>query len=116
MGSFFIVTIKKAVILFHQSFPSFFYVAGIFGNLTYSLIGDYSKHFNIDAVTGVITVANSTFLDRERLAEASFSAVATDKAPIATRRSSIVPVIVYFHKFFVISVGRLSLETNKTLN
>lgn len=71
----------------------------IFGNLTYSLIGDNSKNFNIDAVTGVITVANSTFLDRERLPEASFSAVATDKAPISTRRSSIVPVNIqlYFH-------------------
>lgn len=60
--------------------------------MTYSLIGEHGKNFNIDSISGVITVQNSSFLDRERLAEASFSIMATDKAPITTRRSSIVPV------------------------
>lgn len=88
---------------------------GIFGNLTYSLIGDSSKNFNIDAVNGVITVVNSTFLDRERLPEASFSAVATDKAPVSTRRSSIVPVIQLFfislQAEYINEISKLTIST-----
>lgn len=72
-------------------FFSFFF-AGIFGNVTYSLIGDHSNNFIVDSISGAITVQNSSFLDRERLPEVSFSAVAVDKAPITTRHSSIVPV------------------------
>lgn len=70
----------------------FFFFAGLFGDITYSLVGDHSKHFDITPDTGVITVENSTFLDRERITEASFSVVAADKAPITTRRSTVVPV------------------------
>lgn len=65
---------------------------GIFGDIAYSLVGDQSKNFNIDAETGVITVLNSTFLDRERQTEISFSVMASDKAPVTTRRSTVVPV------------------------
>lgn len=66
--------------------------AGLFGDITYSLVGDQSKHFDITPDTGIITVVNRTFLDRELMAETSFSVVASDKAPITTRRSTIVPV------------------------
>lgn len=69
---------------------------GMFGNITYALVGDYSVNFNVDSISGTITVQNSSFLDRERLPEASFSAVAVDKAPITTRHSAIVPVNIYF--------------------
>lgn len=73
-------------------FYFFVFFVGIFGNVTYSLIGDHSNNFNVDSISGSITVQNSTFLDRERLPDVSFSAVAVDKAPITTRHSSIVPV------------------------
>lgn len=65
-----------------------------FGDVTYALVGDHSKHFSIDSISGTITVQNSTFLDRERQSEATFSIVAADKAPISSRRSAIVPVRV----------------------
>lgn len=64
----------------------------MFGNVTYGLIGDHSVNFNVDSISGSITVQNSSFLDRERMPEASFSAVAVDKAPVTTRHSVIVPV------------------------
>lgn len=65
-----------------------------FGDVTYALVGDHSKHFSIDSISGTITVQNSTFLDRERQTEATFSVVGADKAPISSRRSAIVPVRV----------------------
>lgn len=83
-----------------RTFPNYFFFSivccflflGIFGDIAYSLVGDQSKNFNIDAETGVITVQNSTFLDRERQTEISFSVMASDKAPVTTRRSTVVPV------------------------
>lgn len=87
-------TICKIFSLFFIVFVQFLLI-GIFGNVTYTLVGDHSSNFNIDSISGAITVQNSSFLDRERLPEASFSAMAVDKAPIATRHSSIVPVINY---------------------
>lgn len=78
--------------VFHGFFFFVIYFLGIFGNVTYALIGDHSNNFNIDMISGAITVQNSSFLDRERMAEISFSAVAIDKAPITTRHSAIVPV------------------------
>lgn len=83
-------------------------LSGIFGNVTYALIGDHSKNFDIDSISGSITVQNSSFLDRERLPEASFSVVATDKAPVTTRRSSIVPVHSYYYN------GRLRMSGELT--
>lgn len=67
-------------------------LAGIFGEIVYSLVGEMSRHFSIDVDSGIITVANSSFLDRERQADVSLSAVASDKAPITTRKSTAVPV------------------------
>lgn len=55
-------------------------------------MGDHSKHFSIDAISGTIYVQNSSFLDHEKRSEASFSAVAVDRAPITMRRSAVVPV------------------------
>lgn len=72
----------------------------MFGNITYALVGDYGINFNVDPISGSITVQNSSFFDRERLPEASFSAIAVDKAPITTRHSAIVPVNIFFSFFF----------------
>lgn len=58
----------------------------------YSLVGDQSSYFNIDQDTGVITVLSPEALDREREPELSLTAVASDKAPLTTRRSPTVPV------------------------
>lgn len=66
-------------------------IAGIFGEIVYSLVGEQSKYFSIEPDTGIIMVANSSFLDRERQSEVSLSAVASDKAPITTRKSTAVP-------------------------
>lgn len=87
--------IKICKVFFVVFMQYFFLPTGIFGNVTYTLIGDQSSNFNIDSISGAITVQNSSFLDRERLPEASFSAMAVDKAPIATRHSAIVPVITH---------------------
>lgn len=65
---------------------------GLFGEVVYSLVGDDAKHFHMNAETGVLTVANGTFLDRERRAEVQLTAVAADKAPITTRKMASVPV------------------------
>lgn len=69
-----------------------FVISGAFGDITYSLMGDHSKHFTIDSITGTIYVQNSSFLDHEKQSEATFSAVAIDRAPITMRRSAVVPV------------------------
>lgn len=88
---------------------------GMFGNVTYSLVGDHSMSFSIDSIAGLITVQNSSFLDRERLPEASFSALAMDKAPITTRHSAIVPVnilrnvIIWFLGFCTWKFYKLNL-------
>lgn len=84
----------KRFSLLHHSISLFL---GMFGNVTYALVGDHSVNFNVDSISGSITVQNSSFLDRERMPEASFSAVAVDKAPITTRHSSIVPVNISNH-------------------
>lgn len=67
---------------------------GVFGEIVYSLVGDEARHLRIDADTGVLTVFNVTHFDRERSAEVSVTAVATDKAPITTRKVAIVPVSI----------------------
>ncbi|XP_058116398.1 cadherin-87A [Anopheles ziemanni] len=66
--------------------------AGQYGQLTYAIVGDHSGNFAIDPDTGAITVHNASALDREVEQEASLTAIATDRAPEATRRSTTVPV------------------------
>lgn len=87
-----------------------------FGDISYSLSGEQSKHFSIDPLSGTISVQNTTFFDRERQPEATFSVVASDKAPVTSRRSAIVPVHVqiedvndnspiFAQKFYHVSVA-----------
>lgn len=71
---------------------------GIFGEIVYSLVGKHSNEFHIEPESGIITVLNSTFLDRERENLISLTAVATDKAPMTTRKSTAVSVSTYFYK------------------
>lgn len=67
-------------------------VAGLFGEITYSLVGDQSKNFQIEQDSGIIIVLNSTVLDRETYSEISLTGIASDKGPITTRKSNAVPV------------------------
>nr|XP_040218321.2 cadherin-87A isoform X1 [Anopheles coluzzii]XP_049463650.1 cadherin-87A isoform X1 [Anopheles coluzzii]XP_049463651.1 cadherin-87A isoform X1 [Anopheles coluzzii]XP_049463652.1 cadherin-87A isoform X1 [Anopheles coluzzii]XP_049463653.1 cadherin-87A isoform X1 [Anopheles coluzzii]XP_049463654.1 cadherin-87A isoform X1 [Anopheles coluzzii] len=66
--------------------------AGLYGQLTYTIVGDHSGNFVIDPDTGAITVHNASALDRETEQEASLTAIATDRAPEGMRRSTTVPV------------------------
>lgn len=66
--------------------------AGSYGEITYSLIGQHSENFRIDADTGEITVANSNFLDHEVIQETVLQVVASDNAPHNLKRSVTVPV------------------------
>ncbi|EDW97645.1 cadherin-87A [Drosophila yakuba] len=61
---------------------------GVFGEITYTLIGENNKYFSIDAYTGNVMVANSTILDREQIKELTLSVVAQDKAPAAVQKSA----------------------------
>uniref|UniRef100_A0A182Y7D4 Cadherin domain-containing protein n=1 Tax=Anopheles stephensi TaxID=30069 RepID=A0A182Y7D4_ANOST len=66
--------------------------AGLYGQLTYTIVGDHSGNFAIDPDTGAITVHNASALDREAEQEASLTAIATDRAPEGMSRSTTVPV------------------------
>ncbi|XP_053671726.1 cadherin-87A [Anopheles nili] len=66
--------------------------AGLYGQLTYAIVGDHGGNFAIDPDTGAITVHNASALDREAEQEASLTAIATDRAPEGMRRSTTVPV------------------------
>lgn len=70
--------------------------AGLFGELQYGLQGDEARNFHVDADTGVVTVVNETFLDREVRGEVQLTAVAADKAPITTKKQAAVPVSSVF--------------------
>ncbi|XP_017083648.2 LOW QUALITY PROTEIN: cadherin-87A [Drosophila eugracilis] len=61
---------------------------GVFGEITYTLIGENNKYFSIDAYTGNVMVANSSILDREQIKELTLSVVAQDKAPAAVQKSA----------------------------
>ncbi len=66
--------------------------AGAFGEITYSLVGEQSKNFQIEQDSGIIIVLNSTVLDRETFKEISLTGIASDKGPVTTRKTSAVPV------------------------
>lgn len=69
--------------------------SGPYGQITYSLVGDHSAaSFAIDPDTGVITVRDGTTLDRERTTEIGLTAIATDRAPDGTSRSTTAPVTI----------------------
>ncbi|KAH8382777.1 hypothetical protein KR009_005221 [Drosophila setifemur] len=61
---------------------------GVFGEITYTLIGENNKFFSIDAYTGNVMVANSSILDREQIKELTLSVVAQDKAPATVQKSA----------------------------
>ncbi|XP_055524329.1 cadherin-87A [Wyeomyia smithii] len=67
---------------------------GKYGEITYSLVGDHSAYFAIDPDTGVITVKNSSALDRERESELGLTAIAADRAPEAIRRTTTAPISI----------------------
>jgi hypothetical protein len=66
--------------------------AGIFGQISYTLVGEGSENYFVDTETGQITVLNTAALDREVQSEVSLTGVAQDRAPLTIRRSSTVPV------------------------
>ncbi|XP_034663045.1 cadherin-87A isoform X2 [Drosophila subobscura] len=61
---------------------------GVFGEITYTLIGENDKYFSIDAYTGNVMVANASILDREQIKELTLSVVALDKAPATVQKSA----------------------------
>lgn len=65
---------------------------GNYGRIAYSFKGDYISDFVIDGKTGVIKVANSASLDREKVQEILLKVEASDLASPEERRSAIVPV------------------------
>ncbi|GLV42165.1 Cadherin 87A, partial [Carabus blaptoides fortunei] len=65
---------------------------GDFGKITFSLIGEHSTDFHIDAATGEITVANTGLLDREVISDLTIQVVASDGAPLNSKRTISVPV------------------------
>lgn len=70
--------------------------AGDFGIITYSLIGEHSNDFNIDPDTGEIRVTSTGALDREAHQEIILQVMASDGAPIETRRTASTPVSVHY--------------------
>ncbi|KAL0881320.1 hypothetical protein ABMA27_001201 [Loxostege sticticalis] len=65
---------------------------GEFGDVTYSLTGNLSSLFDIDPLTGVITVADGAVIDRETTSDIYLHAIASDNAPKHIRKSTSVPV------------------------
>ncbi|KAE8740358.1 hypothetical protein FOCC_FOCC014138, partial [Frankliniella occidentalis] len=67
---------------------------GVFGVVTYQLIGEHSNDFLIDRDSGEITVAHPRVLDREATPEITIQVMASDGAPPDTRRTAAVPVTI----------------------
>lgn len=67
---------------------------GQFGEVSYSLIGEHASDFNIGHETGEITVGGATVLDREETPEITITVMASDGAPLNSRRSTTVPVVI----------------------
>ncbi|XP_034936764.1 cadherin-87A [Chelonus insularis] len=65
---------------------------GVFGEVTYSLIGEHASDFNIGHDTGEITVGSATVLDREMTPDIVITVMASDRAPVNSRRSTTVKV------------------------
>ena len=65
---------------------------GVFGNVTYSLVGEHSTDFSVNYKTGEVTVANPALLDRETTPDITIQVMASDGAPPETRRTVAVPV------------------------
>ncbi|XP_055585161.1 cadherin-87A [Uranotaenia lowii] len=69
--------------------------SGSYGEITYSLVGDRAAAaFSLDPDTGLLSVRNSSALDREREPEIGLTVIAADRAPEATRRSTTAPISI----------------------
>ncbi|XP_037950631.1 cadherin-87A [Teleopsis dalmanni] len=68
--------------------------SNVFGEITYSLIGENNKYFSIDAYTGSIMVADSTILDREKISLITLTAVAQDKAPATVQKTATAVIFI----------------------
>ncbi|XP_063989387.1 cadherin-87A isoform X2 [Diachasmimorpha longicaudata] len=68
---------------------------GAFGEVSYSLIGEHASDFNIGHETGEITVGVATVLDREERSEITVTVMASDNAPVNSRRTTTVPVVIH---------------------
>ncbi|KAF7987447.1 hypothetical protein HCN44_003209 [Aphidius gifuensis] len=67
---------------------------GIYGEINYSLIGDHASDFIINNKTGEIIVGPVTVLDREDTPQLSITVMASDNAPVSSRRTTTVPVLI----------------------
>ncbi|XP_074114366.1 cadherin 87A [Cotesia typhae] len=67
---------------------------GVFGKVSYSLIGEHASDFNIGHDTGEITVGSATVLDREETSEMTITVMANDGAPLNSRRSTTTQVVI----------------------
>ena len=65
---------------------------GDFGHVIYGLAGAYKDAFNIGIEDGVVTVVEPAVLDREATESIVLQVVASDSAPLGSRKSSTVPV------------------------
>lgn len=65
---------------------------GIFGSVTYNLVGEHSHDFTIDHESGEVVVSNPSILDREALPELTLEVMASDGAPPDSRRTVAVPI------------------------
>ncbi|XP_045467864.1 cadherin-87A isoform X2 [Harmonia axyridis] len=65
---------------------------GEFGEVTYELVGEHSKYFEISPKEGVISVIDSRFLDHETINNTVIEVVASDGAQGPQKRSVAVPV------------------------
>ncbi|XP_044756698.1 cadherin-87A [Coccinella septempunctata] len=65
---------------------------GEYGEVTYELVGEHSKYFEISPKEGVISVVESEFLDHETINNTVIEVVASDGAHGLLKRSVAVPV------------------------
>jgi Cadherin domain. len=65
---------------------------GVFGTVSYSLVGEHSSDFSVNYNTGQVTVTNPALLDRETTPDITIQVMASDGAPPDTRRTVAVPV------------------------
>ncbi|PNF35261.1 hypothetical protein B7P43_G04794, partial [Cryptotermes secundus] len=65
---------------------------GVFGSVSYSLVGEHSSDFSVNYKTGEVTVANPAVLDRETTPDITIQVMASDGAPPETRRTVAIPI------------------------
>ncbi|GFG39325.1 hypothetical protein Cfor_05830, partial [Coptotermes formosanus] len=65
---------------------------GVYGNVSYSLVGEHSSDFSVNYNTGKVTVANPALLDREITPDITIQVMASDGAPPDMRKTEAVPI------------------------